>query len=349
MQFYRKCLNKQDFIVPTTVEDNRVVPHVDQITTVFSDFIDSLYSFGFTDLTHNTKPSILLTTSGYGRYIPAYPLCFSWHQDSNKINNLDSIIDAGYLPANSFCFSCDGNVTLDNFYYVTFNQNDASLGTSKLLRIHGFGPGATQANHGGGFPTKFIGFWFIPLKNGFLIQVYSCPTPYEGNVCFNTAQMFFNPPLLFCDQVNKMVTGEYLYANFCQTGTILGLYNYTTNIMNYIAFCTSANHDYHTPLDYADDNFCQTNNWFTNTSSIKPDPRQLINTMSFLDRELEYTNVQANNCVLIKYPYEDRFLDGIYICSTAPTAECLEGKFFSFNSRNFLGVHKNLVVELTSN
>ena len=63
---------------------------------------------------------------------------------------------------------------------------------------------------------------------------------------------------------------------------------------------------------------------------------------------LDYVNKNANICTLIPYPYENSFIDGLYLATTIPDND-IEGKFFSFGGRNYLGVYKNLVVELLPN
>lgn len=69
----------------------------------------------------------------------------------------------------------------------------------------------------------------------------------------------------------------------------------------------------------------------------------------FIDYSIHnrFTNVAKNTCVLIKTPYQNEFIDNMYLFSTMPE-EDMEGKFFSFNGRNFLCVFKNFVVELAN-
>lgn len=63
---------------------------------------------------------------------------------------------------------------------------------------------------------------------------------------------------------------------------------------------------------------------------------------------LDYVNKNKNICTLIPYPYENQFIDGLYLATTIPD-ETIEGKFFSFEGRNFLGIYQNLIVELPAN
>lgn len=62
----------------------------------------------------------------------------------------------------------------------------------------------------------------------------------------------------------------------------------------------------------------------------------------------DYNNINQNICTLIRIPQDNGFFDELYLCTTYPCDE-IEGKVFSFNGRNFLGVYENLVVELPAN
>ena len=59
-------------------------------------------------------------------------------------------------------------------------------------------------------------------------------------------------------------------------------------------------------------------------------------------------SVSAGTCVLTKVPYQNDYIDGLYYIVVSPQ-ESVDGKFFSFGGRNFLGAGRNLVVELPSN
>ena len=63
--------------------------------------------------------------------------------------------------------------------------------------------------------------------------------------------------------------------------------------------------------------------------------------------ELTYTNVNENVCSMIKMPYDNGYIDGIYLLTTAPQ-QLEDATFFSFDGRNFLNVFDNYVVELPS-
>lgn len=63
---------------------------------------------------------------------------------------------------------------------------------------------------------------------------------------------------------------------------------------------------------------------------------------------LTSVSVSASTCVLTKVPYQNAYIDGLYYIVVSPQ-ESVDGKFFSFGGRNFLGAGRNLVVELPSN
>lgn len=64
--------------------------------------------------------------------------------------------------------------------------------------------------------------------------------------------------------------------------------------------------------------------------------------------DLESVSVSAGTCILTKVPYQNAYIDGLYYIVVSPQ-ESVDGKFFSFGGRNFLGAGRNLVVELLSN
>ena len=57
-----------------------------------------------------------------------------------------------------------------------------------------------------------------------------------------------------------------------------------------------------------------------------------------------------NICVLSKLPYDNGFIDNMYLMTTCPNTKeqgvTLHGDFFSFNGRNFINLFGNLVLEL---
>lgn len=64
--------------------------------------------------------------------------------------------------------------------------------------------------------------------------------------------------------------------------------------------------------------------------------------------KMTYTDINQNVCTLIKMPYNNYFLDNIYLISTAP-ATLKNSTFFSFGGRNFFNIEDNIVLELPNN
>lgn len=59
-----------------------------------------------------------------------------------------------------------------------------------------------------------------------------------------------------------------------------------------------------------------------------------------------HTNITQDVCTLIRYPYQNTFLDNVYIMSTMPKQFDNDVAFFSLQNRNFMKVFQNIVVEL---
>lgn len=64
--------------------------------------------------------------------------------------------------------------------------------------------------------------------------------------------------------------------------------------------------------------------------------------------DLESVSVSSGTCVLAKVPYTNKYIDGLYYIVVSPQ-ESVDSRFFSFGGRNFMGIGRNLVVELPVN
>lgn len=61
-------------------------------------------------------------------------------------------------------------------------------------------------------------------------------------------------------------------------------------------------------------------------------------------------NVNKNVCSLIRFPFENKYINDLYLCTTCPVVDDdPEGHVFSFGGRNFFGLFGNVMVELPSN
>lgn len=74
-----------------------------------------------------------------------------------------------------------------------------------------------------------------------------------------------------------------------------------------------------------------------------------LNTYIDNTQNLQYTDVNNHICTLVKMPVFSTYLDNVFICTTSPFADGVEGKTFSFEGRNFIGMYNNLVLELPRN
>ena len=76
----------------------------------------------------------------------------------------------------------------------------------------------------------------------------------------------------------------------------------------------------------------------------------IIDPVPFVDNvSKEYSAYNANVCTLAKMPYNENYIDNVYLCMTSPFEDGVEGKVFSFGGRTFIGMYNNLVFELPSN
>ena len=74
-----------------------------------------------------------------------------------------------------------------------------------------------------------------------------------------------------------------------------------------------------------------------------------LNTYIDDTQNLQYTDVNNHICTLVKMPVFSTYLDNVFICTTSPFVDGVEGKTFSFEGRNFIGMYNNLVLELPRN
>lgn len=59
-----------------------------------------------------------------------------------------------------------------------------------------------------------------------------------------------------------------------------------------------------------------------------------------------HTNVTQDVCTLIRYPYQNSYLDNLYIMTTMPKQFDNDTAYFTIQGRNFMKVFNNIVVEL---
>ena len=174
--------------------------------------------------------------------------------------------------------------------------------------------------------NDFMQIIFIPLKNnGFLLE-------FNGGSNGNSELRSLTP------KFRTYSYGGYNLDSTLRTTYLIGIPNNLSSINTYFYLFFDNGGKY--PVGYED---------------IYPyigfkDNEIILTSIPNVDTSvnMDYVNKNANICTLIPYPYENSFIDGLYLATTIPDND-IEGKFFSFGGRNYLGVYKNLVVELLPN
>ena len=208
-----------------------------------------------------------------------------------------------------------------------------------------------------------LALFFIPLKNkSFLLRVMTSPNTMTPEFKPFFEQFRINPnetPALYKPNPG---TGDMIHLNH------IGLFsnNNQSNPMNYLHI------GYRLYAKYYKNGFDKPPIMYPN---IGTDPSRFVNAIinsqnfaypNFIDNAyilchttsvpnsggstgtlppLETVDVNQNVCTLIRAPHDNSYIDGLYLIITSPM-ESVDGKVFSFGGRNFLGVCRNLVVEL---
>lgn len=216
--------------------------------------------------------------------------------------------------------------------------------------------------------SQYFNLFFIPLKNnGFFFNYESSCGAGSGNTSSRGLPIELST---YYKQTSPLLWDLYSYSHISNysgsamnprtsNATIIGFYNNIDNQMNYIKLVMPDEQG--RSRDTENPKTCYIN-WDCKKNSI-------LTSIPCMDADGSYTDVKENICTLIKYPYETGALSNLFIISTcperktrqfvSPAAEApdyvapdscgLEGKFFSFNGRNFYGFYNNLAVELPSN
>lgn len=202
--------------------------------------------------------------------------------------------------------------------------------------------------------STYWGF-FIPLKNqGLIIIGYNLLECVLGTTNYIPTPPLFNPT-----STSRATTGR-TRNDGNVASSLICFYNNIDNLFNYINIGVHG-------LDWLGD--------YTGPdvkSMYLHNGRTFDLTNSLVDSSSAGTqvDVKQNICTMIKYPYLNGFLSNLFIITTSPNkgaiykantdsrkyeyfrdndANYLDGKFFSFNGRNFYGIYSNLAVELPAN
>ena len=314
--------------------------------------IDNLRNFGFTLKDGKTLPPVevwqdpnnteLTPTPAIG-YQTTVALCWK----NEKLNNSRYILQK-VLNTNQQGY-VSGITNSLGYYFVISNPSVSGTTDRRIF----------DAVTSGG-QTLYQGhlFFFIPLKNdGFLLQQssnrLSKTETYTSTGKFYTLKDTYNfdndyiydqnvTSGLICINPNlsTLSLSNYIYIPYGSTGGTGQPSGRTKNFQSYKPRIIIENQDI--PITGLDIDQKYYDNYNINAAS-PTEPNYFID-YSIQNR---FTNVSKNTCVLIKTPYHNEFIDNMYLFSTMPE-EDMEGKFFSFNGRNFLCVFKNFVVELAN-
>lgn len=183
----------------------------------------------------------------------------------------------------------------------------------------------------GNFYNNYQSIIFIPLKNnGFILETYR----FSGNPDETEA----NPTLQLIKSRLSSFTPKFFTVKDYLSTTIISTYTFWVDYLIGIPDNISSTNSFVYLF------FNGTQSYFFKNKDINLNYIPNVDTSANMD----YVNKNANICTLIPYPYENSFIDGLYLATTIP-GDTIEGKFFSFGGRNYLGVYKNLVVELLPN
>lgn len=209
------------------------------------------------------------------------------------------------------------------------------------------------------YGSDYYNMFFMPLKNNgfFYNREASSPVDNQGNFRSSATIGFPIKLMTYYKQLSPYLWDLYSYRRTVHSDTnayfknsncsVIGFFNNITNKMNYIILVIPEGQGETLKTIYT--------YWDHKDGAIST-------SIPYMDSTGEYTDVKENICTLIKYPYDDGALSNLFLISTCPQRKkrsfmneiandaCgLEGKFFSFNGRNFYGFYNNLAVELPSN
>ena len=196
---------------------------------------------------------------------------------------------------------------------------------------------------------------FLPLKNnGFLLNIRSLtyqytnwtPNPSSSSNDIRDKGFLINTPT---PSLNVKIYGQnsmYNYTNGCTVGVFnfIGLppcksnLNWTYIIYTSASFDAWGNSNYNYKyIDFGDGKVLDlpfVSRYIRSLNSPTP-----------AYNEPTYSNINENICSMIKLPYDNGYIDGVYLLTTAPQ-QLEDATFFSFDGRNFLNVFDNYVLEL---
>lgn len=211
-------------------------------------------------------------------------------------------------------------------------QMNAGYNASNSLEFYWSGGGTSFINFGNNIGEGKRSIIFIPLKNNnFILQQFSfknsiTPSFHTPNEGFNGLE-YYN----YSSNLGETIISFQLPSSFLNPFYYIK-HRYWGNTNS------GATGVYQSFIDQSQESF-KLNKFCNKEWDSVEDTNITIHN---------YNNINQNICTLIRVPYENTFFDGLYLCTTYPCNQ-IEGKVFSFNGRNFLGICENFVVELPAN
>ena len=209
-------------------------------------------------------------------------------------------------------------------------------------------------------PTTVV---FLPLKNnGFLLNIRSIGSRYNGGAAPNPSAESEDPrDLGFCTPTSTPSLNVKIYRK-PNNGSMFSSNDNVTGVLTFIGLPPCKGNSNWTYIYFA---FNYSYGWIDNHMSynsntcnyidygdgrviplpFKSNYIQKYNIASY--NEPTYSDINNNICSMIKLPYDNSYIDGVYLLTTAPQ-QLEDATFFSFDGRNFLNVFDNYVVELPS-
>lgn len=289
-------------------------------------------------------------------------LCFhNQHLNNFGFCNLDgSKIDYDWLAGTSLNFRYKLDSKKQTYLHQDVPTWDSNIWDRTLDRI-GFHKsdgetlyGAASGTNGvGGLQTGAATVLFLPLKNnGFLLNIRSevmygfghynitssnanDQRDYNFNVSTSTPSL--NTKVYSTNEIGYWGTCYPGVLNFIGIPPCKGNLNWTYIFYSISTYTNSGNGGiYNHIIDFGDGKVIDMP-FKSNFIKERGGPTAY--------NEPTYSNINENTCSMIKLPYDNGYIDGVYLLTTAPQ-QLEDATFFSFDGRNFLNAFDNYVFEL---
>lgn len=267
--------------------------------------------------------------------------------DNNPITSVNDFV-GGTQSTRCFKWKYDLTSTQNDLYHVLKSDTIATPGFF-IYNGHTNAMRIVNANT----------FFFIPLKNkGFILRSELSDTlsltpifhsskyylqkgwNYSESYPMNTIVGLFNNNL--SNLMIYLQIGQYVPKALLDPETLIPYQIFDSTVTGYPnhRFDLMVGHNLIKFPNFIEDFHCY------GIGDTSHNPNYIATEYNFTENK--YTNTIKNVCTLIRAPYENQYLDNLYIVTTKP-CNSIDGKVFSFDGRNFLGIYDNLAVELPAN